>query len=384
MLQSKILKVNQDIGFRPVNFTPAFYKKAYKNYLNGDFRDLLALIERAESHSFISGCLFARASSFKRKYSIVPASGSAEDIRVAEFLTEFLNNWNMREFLEDIHDARMKYYSVIAFEWDVVDNRQIPVYYEKYDQKFFRYDPKDFVLKIDMGKSLEEIPPESALVFEASRKPIMLTVLAEYIMMEFGKESWSSFLEVFGEPFVYGEYPLGLPPEKIDELEEQVKKIASSTKGIVPEGTKINVIESNRGTSDHKDYVADCKANISFALLGHEEAAGSDKRMQIGDTQSSIVATTKIAEDDMFWLEEKIKPFFKMVIDRNFSVSKYPSLILDKSAIIDPKTKLTAADLALSAGAQIDPNFFKEYGIPIVSEEPLRKPTFSEQFGGGL
>jgi len=386
MAQSKILKVNKDIGFTNVSFTPAFYKRAYKNYQNGDYRDLLALIERAEINGFISGCLFARASSYIRKYSIVPASESTQDKAVAEFLGQTLSNFSMREFFEDMHDARLKYYSVIAFEWGVIDGKQVPTYYEKYDQKYFKYDPKDFILKIDEGKNLAEIPQDSAFVVEAQRKPIMLSVLADFILMEFGKQNWSEFLEIFGIPFIYLEYPLGLTKEQKAEAETNVAKIASSTRGIIPEGSKLNIEagHSGAGESGHKDYVNDSKANISFVLLGHEEAAGSDKKMQIGDSTNSMVATTKIAEDDMYWIEDKIKPFFKMIIDRNFSVTKYPSMIIDKSTIIDPATKLTAAQLAFENGGQIDPVFFKDYGIPILNTDALKKQNFLDDFGGGV
>jgi phage gp29-like protein len=385
MAQSQILKINKSIGLTSVSFTPAFYKRAFKNYQQGDFRDLLALIDRAEIHGFVSGCLYARSSGYKRKYSVVPASDSSQDTDIAAFLTEYLSEISMREFLEDMHEARMKYYSVLALgDWGLLNGKQVPLYYEKYDQKYFTYDPKDFILKIDMGKTLEEIPEESAFVIEASRKPIMLSVLADFILLEFGKESWSSFLEVFGEPLIYGEYPLGYNKDQITEAEAGINKIASSNRGILPEGSKLHVItgQSGAGATGHKDFVQDAKANISFTLLGHTEAAGSDRQMQIGDTEASMVATTKIAEDDMFWLEEKIKPFFKLIVNRNFNVTKYPKLILDKSTIIDPKTKLTAAQLAFENGAEIDPDFFKEYGIPVLNSDPLKKQNLFDQLGG--
>lgn len=381
---SKILKVNKDIGFIGVSFTPDYYKRAYKTYQNGDFRLLLALIERAEIDSFVAGCLNARNTGYKRKYSVLPATEETPDVKAAEFLTSVLNDISMREFFEDMMDARYKYYSVIGLEWDIVNGYQVPVYFEKYDQKYFRYDLADNILKIDFGKRLEEIPPDSAYVIEASRKPILLTVLKDYIRKEFGEENWSSFLEVFGEPFIFAEYPVGSTPDQIKQVDQNINKMAGSSRGAFPEGTKVTIQESKRGAGDQKNYVDDCKANISFALLGHEEAAGSDKRMQIGDTQSSIVATSKVSEDDMFWLEDKIQPFFKMILDRNFTVQKYPRLLMDKSDIIDPKTKLTAAQLAFENGGEIDPDFFREYGIPIKNEDSLKKKSFSEEFGSGV
>lgn len=377
-----LIKVNKAIGNINVSFTPAFYKRAYTNYKNGDFKDLLALIERAEIDSFISGCLTARHAGYKRSYEIKPISDEKKDKDVALFVKQTFDNIYMREFFEDMIDARMKYYSVIALEWDVVEGKQVPIYTEKFEQKYFKYDPKDNYLKIDFGKTLEDIPADGAFVLESSRKPIMLTVLKDYIRKEFGEESWTSFLETFGEAFIIGKYPPGASAEQRTETEEGVNKIAMSTRGIVPEGTEIELIETKRSAGDHKDYKQDCNEGISMALLGHKDAAGSDKEMQIGDNQSGIQVKKDIAIDDMYWIQEKIRPFIKMIVDRNFSVAKYPPLIFDMSDKVDIRTKLTAAEIGLGAGAEIDAKFLIELGIPVTNtDQPLKQNDLLKQIG---
>lgn len=376
-----LLKVNKNIGDINVSFTPEFYKRAYRNYKNGYYGDLLALIERAEIDSFISGCLQARNTGYKREYAIKPFSESQQDKEIAEFVKKSFTDLYMRDFFEDIIDARYKYYSVIALEWGVKNGHQIPVHTEKFEQKYFRYDPNG-ILKIDWGKTLLEIPKDSALVIESSRKPIMLTVLKDYIRKEFGEENWSSFLEIFGEAFIIGEYPPGASDAQKKETEDGVNMIAQSTRGIVPEGTKINLIESKRNTGDHKDYVQDCKEGISVALLGHKDAAGSDKTMQIGDNTSGFRVKKEIAIDDMYWIQEKIKPFIKMLVSRNFNTDKFPSMAFDKSDTIDNATKLEAAQLGLDAGAEIDASFLNEFGIPVLNTKTLKKPDIFSQING--
>lgn len=380
-MADNIIKVNKNIGYRYITFTPTFYKRAYLNYKQGDYKDLLALIEHAEEDSFIGGCIAARQAGFKREFIVEPASESAQDVEIAEFVKTIFDKISFREFSEDVHDARMKYYSVLAMEWDIVNGKQMPVYYEKYEQKYFKYDKEDNILKIDFGKTLNDIPPDSAFVVESSRKPIMLLVLKDYIRKEFGEESWTSFLEVFGEPFIWAEYPPGASATQRSETETGVNAIAGSTRGIVPQGTKINIQESKRSTGDHKDYKIDCKKGISMALLGHEEAAGTDKTTQIGDNQTGIKVKEDIAIDDMVWLEEKYKAFVQMVVDRNYTTNSYPKIIYNKPDKVDLDTKLKFADSALNNGAQIDPEFYRKIGVPVIGDDPVKKKSFAEQFG---
>jgi phage gp29-like protein len=385
-MADKILLVNKNIGSINVSFTPEYYKRAYNGWLNGDLRYLLALIDRAEIDSYISGCLTARHAGYKRDYEIIPykekgKDPTSQDEDIAGFVYDVFNNLYMREFFEDMIDGRMKWYSVISLEWDIINGKQVPVYAEKLHQKYFKYDKKDNILKIDWGKELRDIPADSAFIIEAARSPIMLTVLKDYIRKEFGEESWSSFLEVFGEPFIIAYYPPGADPKIKEETEAGVKAIGKSLRGVLPKGTDIEIKESKRSGGDHKDYLQDCKEGISLALLGHKDAAGSDKQMQIGDSTSGIQVKREIAIDDMSWIEEKMRSFIRMIVNRNFNTSRYPSIVIDKSEAVDPKTKLQAAELAMEGGAEIDPIFFKRMGIPIISEDPIQKRTIAQDFG---
>lgn len=367
------LKINPKITNIPVTFSPSYYKMAKNAYMNGNYRYILALIDRAEEDSFISGCLIARHAGYKRKFTITPASSSAADQRAAEILAVTLANLNARELFEDMIDARLKWYSVIALEWEIVNGMQIPVYAEKVNQKYFRYDKKDNTLKLDFGNQLKNVPKDSALILEYNRKPIMLSVLKDYIRKEMGEHNWASFLETFGEPFIIGKYPPGQSTEFKDELEAGINKMAQSTRGIAPIGSDIQIIETRRNTADHQQFINDCKEGISMALLGHKEAAGSDKTMQIGDSTSGIQVKKDLAIDDMFWLEEQLKHLTRMVINRNATVTQYPVLTIDKSDNIDLKIKLQAAELGLQNGAAIDASFLSEFGIPVTNpEEPLK------------
>lgn len=369
-----MIQVNKNIGIIGVSFTPDYYKRAYRNYQMGILREVFALIERAVIDGFIAGCLTARNAGYKRKWQIIPASEDPKDVDMAQWVADIFNNLKTRILFQDIIDARLKQYSVIPLEWAVQDGYQIVTNFEKLDQKYFRFDPKDRQLKIDMGSTLVPIPPDSALIIRYRDPMILLTILKSYIRKEFGEESWSSFLEIFGEPYIWAEYPIGLSEPEKKNLENGVLSVGASARGIVPAGTKINITESSRSTSDHKDYKEDIKTEISLALLGHEKAAGGTRSgMQVGQNQDVFRVTQHIAIDDMDFIEEETQQFIKMLVNRNFKdIKRFPQLAFDKSDAADPKDKLTAAQLALNAGGQIDASFWEDFGVPLTDKtKPL-------------
>jgi phage gp29-like protein len=370
-----MLQVNKNYGIVGVAFTPDFYKRAFLQWQLGIYRDVYALIDRAECDGFIAGCLTARHSGYKRKYQISAVSDDATDQKTAQFVNDTFENLNMRVLFENIIEAKLKKYSVIALNWETVDNQQVVTSFKFYDQKYFRIDPKDEILKIDMGSNLIPIEPDSALIIEYHKKMIMLTILKAFIRKEFGEESWSSFLEIFGEPFIWGEYPPGLGDKERENLEQGIQQLGASARAVVPQGSKVNITEATRSTADHKDYKEDVKTEISLALLGHEKAAGTQQKgLQVGGNNDAFRVTQHIAIDDMDFIESAIQPLIRMLVNRNFpNIRKYPKLVFDKSDAADPKDKLAAAQLAFNAGAEIDASFFDDFGVPILNrEQPLK------------
>lgn len=366
---SKPLVINTMIRSQSVAFTPAFYKRAFRNYQNGDYRDLIALFDRAEIDSFVGGCMTTRTAGYKKSWDIQPVSENAQDVEIAEFVKNTFSNIGIRDLFDQIIGAKMKIYSVTAIEWDIKNGKQVPIDFTFYDQKYFRHD-KDGILKIDWGTELREIPTDSALVVQSKRKPIFLKVLKDFIRKEFGEDNWSSFIETFGEPFIIGYYS---SPEQKTDMESAVNSIAGSTRMVAPEGGRIEIKETTRATGDHKSYQEDCKRGISFTLLGNESASGNSDGAQIGENLEASKAKHEVAVEDMYFIQDEFSKLIKMVVARNYNITDYPKLTIDKSSAIDEKIRLDAVRTAYDFGGEIDPQFFADYGIPLIGDKPLVK-----------
>lgn len=368
-----MLTVNQKMTLVPASLTASFYKLARNAMERGYMGYLLSLFQLAEEDAYISGCLIARRAGFKRSYTITPATDSPADQRAAELITLTLGELPVWEIFECIVNARMYGYSVLGLNWEIQNGLQVPTSVKSYPQKYFCRDPKDKRLKLDYGTTLKNIPENSAAVFEFDGVPILMKILKEYILKEGGVQSWANFIEVFGNPFVFGFYPPGSSDKIKTELETGIKSVGQSTTGIAPSGTDIKILESQKNTGDHSDFELARKKNISMALLGHEEAAGSSKTMSIGENKNGLEVKKEIAIDDMVYIEAAMRQIIQMVIDRNIVVTRYPKISIDKSDVIDTKTKLEALRIALDGGAEVDAKFMAQFGIPIVNpDQPLK------------
>lgn len=364
-----------------VAFTTDFYRRAFHGWQLGRLTDVFGLIESAELDPFIAGCLEARSAGYTRSYQIRPASKDAKDVAAAEFVQHVFDNLTMDEFFEYIIDSKLKQYSVIGLEWNIVDGKQVITGFEKYEQKYFAIDRKDKnTVKIDKNGTLITIDPDAALVTKYYKNMILFTILKIFIRKTFGEESWSSFLEIFGEPFIWAEYPPTMQTDDKEKLREDLENLGASARGVVPKGTQINFSESQRNTGDHKEYETNIEFQISLALLGHGKAAGTmQSGLQVGGDNNPFKVSQHIAIKDMKYIEQSIKPLIRMLVSRNFpNISSFPRLVFDKSPAVETKDKLAALTIALNAGAQVSPEIFDDLGIPLMDKTaPIQKqPLF--------
>jgi len=369
-----MLKVNRKIGIPSVSFTPSRYRTVVAQWKRGVYRELIEMMKTAALDSHVAGCLIGRKAGFQKDFSIIPYSDSAPDKERAEWIASVLNNLDMRKLFKNIHEAALYKFAVIDFEWEVRYQKQVPVSFKKFEHKYFRYDLKDdYKLKIDNGKNLDEIPGD-VLVCETDEVPIMFPVLRDYILKEFGLESWASFLETFGEPWIIGKYPPGATQDVKDELKAGITALAQSSRGIMPDSTNIEIKEATRNTGNHKDFKEVCDCGISISLLGHENAVQQSKGLQVGENISSYKVKREIAVDDMYFIDSNVQKLIRNIIDRNFGDGKYPKFQLDKSEPINKKEHLDIIDTAFRHGLTINPDEYRQLGLKVYDDQkPLTK-----------
>ncbi len=366
-----MLVVKKQIPNPRVRFTPEGMRSARRKYDNGDPRQLITMMKLASEDSHVEGCLIGRRSGYKRQFSLTSYDDTDTDTERRDWLHGVLQRLRIRDLLESIHEGRLYLYSVIDFEYDVVDGRQVPVSFEAFDQRHFRRD-REGELKVEWGPELRDIP-DTALVVEVKR-PAMLPVLRDYILKEFGLEAWSSFLEVFGEPFLLGKYPPGSDAGFKKQVEDGLNAMARSARGIAPDGTEVEVIETSRSTGDHEQYVDRADKGIAIALLGHANAVEQAPGLQVGQNLSSYEVRHELAVDDMYWLEQHVNSLIQTIWDRNFSDARYPQFELNKARPVAARDHIEVIDTAWRHGLKVHPDEYRKVGLYVYDDqEPIQR-----------
>ena len=374
------LNINKKIGVITPSFTPRAFKAAYDNYKLGRLTNLVAMFEYAEIDSHITGCLLGRDAGYKKDWQIKAATESSQDEAIKEFIEQYFITLNARDLFEDIIEAKYKKFTVLEYaDWEIMDNKQVPTELRKVHQKYFRFDQNDEnKLKIDhVTERLEDIPENSALIINYRKNPIFLPVLRDYILKEFGVESWAAFMETFGEPFIIGKYPPNSDASFINQVEEAVNAIGSSSRGTAPIGSEFEIKETNRNTGDHKTFVERCDAGISITILGHENAVKESPGLKIGENLSAYKVKREIALDDIHFIQTHLNQFIKFLVRRNYpAVTKFPTFSIDKSEPINVKERLLILEQAFEQGVELEAAEYALLGIKVQENAPnLSKPN---------
>ncbi len=371
-----MIKVNKKIGVTNTLFNPGRYKTVYNQYQKGIYRELIAMMKRTLAASHIAGCVEGRDSGYQKEFTITPYSEDKKDKERVEWLMSVFSTMDIRDLFEDIHEAVKYKFSVIDFQWEMIKGRQTPVSHKFYDHKYFRYDPDTNyeILKIDFGNQLKDIPKD-ALICEYKKQPVMLPVLRDFILLEFGLEAWASFLENFGEPMIIGKYPAGCDPEIKKELEEGIENIAASSRGTMPQGTEIEIKEASKNSGDHEKFKEAAEKGISISLLGHENAVNQAKS-QIGENLGPFKVSQRLSVKDCYFIDKNMQALVKMIFDRNFGDGRYPKFDTNKKPPLDTDKHAKVLDTAFSHGVKIPINEYRKLGIEVYEDQEfIQKPV---------
>lgn len=356
-------------------YEPTFYRKAKKAYDRGRPAKLIELMRGSREDSHVAGCVMGRRAGLQRPWSIEPYDDSPESVRRAEWATQVITGLKPRRLFKKILEARLMIFSVMDFEMEVVDGLMTPISFAWYEPHFFRYESG--VLGIDHGTRWEALPDE-ALVCEADEQPVMLPVLRDYILKEFGIEAWASFMEDWGDAFLIGEYPMGASSEFKKALNEGLRDLGISKRGSVPQGGAVKVVESSKGTASHQSFTNECNAGMSIALLGHRNAVEqSPGSMQIGENTSAFKVREEVSDDDVGFVDECMADFLRILWRPNFADGTEPTFRFSVRERVDREDLRRSMEMAYRHGVTLEVENYRRLGLLIAEgqEAIVRDPN---------
>ena len=110
--------------------------------------------------------------------------------------------------------------------------------------------------------------PKDEICWLKDSMPIDIPGLMLYLRQLVGEEQWARFVEKQGIPQVVIEAPEGTPDQNLDQWNYRAMQIFEGGSGTLPNGAKVNILDSARGQDPFSSYVQHQMEMISILATG--------------------------------------------------------------------------------------------------------------------
>ena len=164
-----------------------------------------------------------------------------------------------------------------------------------------------------------------------------------------GIKFFSTFIEKYGMPFIFGKLPRGAQESDHDDLLSKLMNMVQDAVATGPDDSSIELHELKGTTSGdlYEKYLQRCDNSISKAILGN--ALSTDIQRTGARAATETGATTiegDIAQTDQDFPVAFFNELFKRIVDINLGTGKYPTF--DVNEIEEAKTDFATRDKTLS------------------------------------
>lgn len=278
-----VARVTDKYSSYPSNgLTPQRLAEIFREADNGDVMRQAELFEEMEEkdphlHSQLQTRKLAVTG---RDFEIIPFSDDPRDKEIAEFVETQIRGIKGFEDVEmDLLDAIGKGFAVAEILWDYDDGHVVAREIKAREQKRFFWDSQDDSLRCRTEEHPEGIclVPNKFIIHRykaksghTSRAGVLRVVAWMYLFKNYDVKDWVSFAEIYGLPLRLGKYAPGSSQKDQEELMAALVQIGADAAGIIPEGTSIEFVTTDRSASvDLYERLARyCDEQMSKAVLG--------------------------------------------------------------------------------------------------------------------
>ena len=262
--------------------TPGRLAAIFRAADQGDIREQIELYEEMEEKdAHLAAILQTRKVAVQGlSYRLVPASESAEDGRIADFVEQVLEALDFDQIIMNILDALGKGFSVQEIIWGMRHGRVVVEGVEWLDPKrvSFAHGEQPELFAED-GRTLIE-PAPWKLIFHRCilrsgsvvRAGLLRTVAWVYLFKNYALKDWNVFNEVFGMPLRLGKFDPAATVEDREILRQAIMSLGSDTAAVISKNTEIEFVDTpGRGGGRENPFMAMaefCNREMSKAVLG--------------------------------------------------------------------------------------------------------------------
>jgi len=357
-----------------------------------------------------------------RDWEILPASEKRQDKKVAEFVTEVLEQLgtglpvrdktettintggNFDQICFELMSAILYGFAVSEILWEQRDGKVIPEYVIAKDIRRFCFTIADrggYNLRLVTWDDSHEGMPLSHGKFIVHRynalglhdDPYGLGLGARLFFPRWFKsnavKSWLIFADKLGMPTLMGRYPRTASNSEKETLLDTLDAIATDSGVAIPETMQIEFLEAQRGSTvaTYEGLVDFCNNEISKVVLGEtgstdqQGSGGSRARDQVGNE-----IRIEIAKGDADLLSSTLNnTLIRWLVEYNFPAgTKVPSLVrlfpeLDEKEDLGARAQRDSTIVAMSERKLTEKYLVETYGVEF---EEQKQDGLEALFGG--
>ena len=375
-----IRDVNDKFSSYPSDgLTPVKLARIFKEADAGDpFRqmELFEEMESKDTHLF-SQLQTRKLAVTGLDWEVQAFSQDETDQEIAAFVEEQLKELDgFSDNLMDILDAIGKGISFQEIEWEYRDGHVVVGNIEYVHQKKFYYDTLTDALMLRTEAFPGGIPlPENKFIVHRykarsghpSRYGVLRVVAWMYLFKNYDLKDWVSFCEVYGMPLRLGTYDATASEKDKAALMDAIVRMGTDAAGIVPSGTDIKFIESNKQSSvDIYERLARfCDEQMSKAIVGQTLTSDSGGSYAQSKTHNDV--RQDLTEADCKAVMETVRrDLIRPLVEFNFGVQAHvPYFILNATDTDDLKETAEIVNTLAAAGLEIPKSWlYKKFNIP--------------------
>ena len=375
-----IRDVNDKFSSYPSDgLTPVKLARIFKEADAGDpFRqmELFEEMESKDTHLF-SQLQTRKLAVTGLDWEVQPFSQDGTDQEIAAFVEEQLKELDgFSDNLMDILDAIGKGISFQEIEWEYRDGHVVVGNIEYVHQKKFYYDTLTDALMLRTEAFPGGIPlPENKFIVHRykarsghpSRYGVLRVVAWMYLFKNYDLKDWVSFCEVYGMPLRLGTYDATASEKDKAALMDAIVRMGTDAAGIVPSGTDIKFIESNKQSSvDIYERLARfCDEQMSKAIVGQTLTSDSGGSYAQSKTHNDV--RQDLTEADCKAVMETVRrDLIRPLVEFNFGVQAHvPYFILNATDTDDLKETAEIVNTLAATGLEIPKSWlYKKFNIP--------------------
>lgn len=375
-----IRDVNDKFSSYPSDgLTPVKLARIFKEADAGDpFRqmELFEEMESKDTHLF-SQLQTRKLAVTGLDWEVQPFSQDGTDQEIAAFVEEQLKELDgFSDNLMDILDAIGKGISFQEIEWEYRDGHVVVGNIEYVHQKKFYYNTLTDALMLRTEAFPGGIPlPENKFVVHRykarsghpSRYGVLRVVAWMYLFKNYDLKDWVSFCEVYGMPLRLGTYDATASEKDKAALMDAIVRMGTDAAGIVPSGTDIRFIESNKQSSvDIYERLARfCDEQMSKAIVGQTLTSDSGGSYAQSKTHNDV--RKDLTEADCKAVMETVRrDLIRPLVEFNFGVRAHvPYFVLNATDTDDLKETAEIVNTLAATGLEIPKSWlYKKFNIP--------------------